>query len=178
LDGSGSYDPDGTITQYFWSWSINGQPYQTTGVSPTIQLPVGQHTITLVVYDGSLFSTPDQVVITVTQVTQGQMFVWPPLVQPGDGSAYVLVLLDLTGIPAANINLNIPLAMTPGNIPALSQSAFDRNDGSGTTTVFAMFDETSVLNAIPLNGTVQVTVTGQTLGGQAFQGTANLILSH
>jgi hypothetical protein len=62
LDGSGSTDPDGSITSYLWTVA-NGEP--ATGVRPTISLAVGQHTITLQVTDDSGFTDTDTVIITV-----------------------------------------------------------------------------------------------------------------
>jgi len=61
LDGSGSYDPDGDPLTYTWTWDGN----IAYGVSPTVELPVGTTTITLVVNDGELDSDPDTVDITV-----------------------------------------------------------------------------------------------------------------
>jgi len=49
LDGSGSSDPDGDEVTYTWTWTVNGETYQAEGVNPTIELPVGEHTIELVV---------------------------------------------------------------------------------------------------------------------------------
>ena len=62
LDGSGSYDPDGDPLTYTWTWDGN----TATGVNPTVELPLGSTTITLVVNDGEL-SDSDTVGITVEQ---------------------------------------------------------------------------------------------------------------
>jgi len=70
LDGSGSYDTDGTISQYFWTWTSSGQQKSATGVSPTIFLPQGQYSVKLMVYDGEDYSQPDYVQMTVTQSNQ------------------------------------------------------------------------------------------------------------
>ena len=55
LDGSGSTD-DGQIQPltYAWTWAAGGS---TTGVSPTITLPVGLTTVTLTVFDGQYYDT-------------------------------------------------------------------------------------------------------------------------
>lgn len=65
LDGSGSTDPDGDPLTYEWTWDGSS----TTGVCPTILLPLGTTTITLVVNDGTLDSDPDTVEITVEDTT-------------------------------------------------------------------------------------------------------------
>jgi hypothetical protein len=48
LDGSGSFDSDGTITSY--QWLENGTLIG-TGVNPTLSFVVGTHTVTLTVTD-------------------------------------------------------------------------------------------------------------------------------
>ena len=74
LDGSGSSDPEGGNLTYRWSWTVSAEEYNIQGVGseyerPTITLPVGVHTITLVVTDDAdipLTSDPDTVEITVS----------------------------------------------------------------------------------------------------------------
>jgi hypothetical protein len=81
LDGSDSSDPDGDPLTYMWTWDGN----TATGVSPTILLPVGTTTITLVVNDGFQDSEPDYVTITVADDTPpgiclsaSPQTLWPP----------------------------------------------------------------------------------------------------
>jgi WD40 repeat protein len=62
LDGSASTDPDGTIVGY--SWTENYVEIA-TGITPTVDLPVGEHTITLTVTDNDGLTASDTVVITV-----------------------------------------------------------------------------------------------------------------
>jgi hypothetical protein len=62
LDGSASTDPDGTIVSY--SWTENDVEIA-TGITPTVDLPVGEHTITLTVTDDGGLTASDTVVITV-----------------------------------------------------------------------------------------------------------------
>ncbi|MFW6154893.1 MAG: PKD domain-containing protein [Planctomycetota bacterium] len=64
LDGSGSYDPDGTIVGYVWK---EGDTQIATGVSPTVTLSVAVHTIDLTVTDDGGATATDTVVITVKQ---------------------------------------------------------------------------------------------------------------
>ncbi|MEC3905735.1 PKD domain-containing protein [Tamlana sp. 2201CG12-4] len=61
LNGASSSDPDGSIT---YSWAISGQS-AATGVSPTVSLAVGSHTITLTVTDNDGATSTDTVTITV-----------------------------------------------------------------------------------------------------------------
>jgi len=65
LDGSGSSDPDGDELTYEWTWSIGEDTYNATGINPTIELPVGEHIIQLIVNDGTIDSEPDYVEIII-----------------------------------------------------------------------------------------------------------------
>lgn len=64
LDGSGSYDPDGTIVLYRWT---RGATQLASGPSPTssVTLAVGVHTIQLMVTDNGNATATDTVVVTV-----------------------------------------------------------------------------------------------------------------
>lgn len=62
LDGSGSFDLDGDPLTYSWSGSFG----TAIGVSPTVQIPGGVHTVTLTVDDGRGGVDTDTTTITVT----------------------------------------------------------------------------------------------------------------
>ena len=66
LIGSASFDPDGTIVDYGWS---EGGTNLGSGVSPSVSLSVGVHTVTLTVTDNGGAVGTDTVVITVNQPT-------------------------------------------------------------------------------------------------------------
>ncbi|MFC1989970.1 HYR domain-containing protein [Chloroflexota bacterium] len=65
LDGSASFDPDEDPLSYNWTWPGGNA----TIVNPTVTLPLGTTTVTLVVNDGTVDSTPDTVDITVKDST-------------------------------------------------------------------------------------------------------------
>ena len=70
LDGSGSYDPDGDpIVDYVWTGPFPEGGGTVHGVSPTVTLPVGTSTISLVVNDGYAVSAADTVDIAVNRTT-------------------------------------------------------------------------------------------------------------
>jgi WD40 repeat protein len=88
-DGSDSTDPDGTIVAYSWTDQIGTEI--ATGSTPTVDLPVGNHTFTLTVTDDDGLTASDTVVITVTSAT-GCVPPDPPLV--GD---YTVAMGDIAG---------------------------------------------------------------------------------
>jgi len=46
---------------YLWSWTIDGNDYEANGVKSTIELPIGQYVISLIVNDGIVDSEPNEV---------------------------------------------------------------------------------------------------------------------
>ena len=74
LDGSGSSDPDGDPLTFSWTWAGGSD----SSVDPTVSLPLGTTTVTLVVNDGTVDSASDTVDITVEDTTA------PGLVLPAD----------------------------------------------------------------------------------------------
>jgi len=82
LDGSVSSDPDDDPLTYSWTW--DGE--FAIGVNPTVVLPLGTTTVTLVVNDGTVDSNPDTVDITVVDTTPPKINIvsaspdvlWPP----------------------------------------------------------------------------------------------------
>lgn len=64
LDGSASYDPDGTITNYRWS---EGATVLATGSIPTanVNFAVGTHTVQLRVTDNNNATATDTLIVTV-----------------------------------------------------------------------------------------------------------------
>ncbi|MBM4035180.1 MAG: HYR domain-containing protein [Planctomycetes bacterium] len=85
LYGSGSSDPDGDPLTYQWTWPGGSA----TGVRPTVTLPLGTTTVTLVVNDGQADSDPDTVDITVEDKTPPELVVPSPIVveqATGDGT--------------------------------------------------------------------------------------------
>jgi hypothetical protein len=87
LDGTGSSDPDDPAAVLTFTWTSPSLAVPATGATPTVLLPPGVHTITLVVNDGvDGDSLPDDVVITVNaDVTPPDLVLasdsdelWPP----------------------------------------------------------------------------------------------------
>jgi hypothetical protein len=66
LNGTASSDPDeGDTLSYMWTWAGGSA----AGSTPTVHLPLGVSTITLVISDGNKTSSPDTVTVTVRDTT-------------------------------------------------------------------------------------------------------------
>ena len=65
LDGTGSNDPDGDVLTYTWTGLFG----TASGANPTVSLPLGTHTIALVVHDGKGGTASDEVIVQVVDST-------------------------------------------------------------------------------------------------------------
>jgi uncharacterized delta-60 repeat protein len=88
LDGSGSTDADGSIVNY--DWNVAGEEIA-TGISPTVNLATGTHTITLTVTDNEGATDSDEVTITV---------------QDAEAELAAPAHLSAEGVSASQINLS------------------------------------------------------------------------
>lgn len=71
FDGSGSYDPDGSIVFYYWSNGLNG-------VNPTLVYDeIGTYTVELSVRDNSGYYSTDTMTVTVTDVDTSFDSIYP-----------------------------------------------------------------------------------------------------
>ena len=179
LNGSGSSDPEGAPLRFTWSWTVGSQAHQAQGMFPTIQLPAGNHSIQLVVFDGKLYSAPDYVTIYVDVLYEATLSLSPHNVSRHDTSEYIYATVKLTNVLASEVDLTAPLTLSPSSAAALDQYATQSNDnGTIITTIFATFAEEDVLSAIALDGVVPLTVWGQLISGEAFHGTDSVVLTH
>jgi len=180
LDGSGSYDEDGDELTYKWSWIIDGNDYEANGVKPAIELPVGQHVISLIVNDGVVDSEPNEVNITVIGPVKAHLFIMPKVLKsflPWRKSCFqpkIMAILRLPkGITKDQIDTSEPILLYPGQIEAdwtWIRRGFDYKCRAWNTTIFASFDKDDLMDAIPDKGQVELVVVGQLKTGQYFFG--------
>jgi hypothetical protein len=71
LNGSGSSDPDGSITSYVWT---EGGNQIATGATPAVTFSVGVHNVTLTVTDNNGAQDTDNVTITVNAGSSGSVW--------------------------------------------------------------------------------------------------------
>jgi hypothetical protein len=168
LDGSGSYDADGDELTYLWSWIVDSNEMTATGVDPNIQLPVGEHTIELIVNDRTEDSEPNEVVITVVGPIEADVHIVPRVINRRNRMKRIMAIIRLPeGILKQDI-ADEPFVLEPGQIEAI----WDRVIGRGNqATVFALFNKDEVMAALPNTGSVELTVIGKLKSGQCISGT-------
>jgi hypothetical protein len=172
LDGSESDDPDGDELSYLWTWTIGGEARQATGVNPVIELPVGEHTVELIVNDGQEDSEPDQVVITVIAPMKASLSVLPRVINRYSSIPHIMAMVRLFGISKDQVDCETPLLLYPGGIKATSQRVSEcGRGGTHATMIIARFDKSALMDAARDNGSVELTGVGRLKSGQYFCGT-------
>jgi hypothetical protein len=170
LDGSASYDDDNDVLDYYWSWTIDGNTYEANGVNPTIKLPVGIHTIELVVDDGIDLSEPDYCTITVIKAVRGRLTIAPHVLQTKSCGKWILATLFIPPVPGDKVNTNEPLRLYPAGIEAKYQRFFKYGRfGCSPTIALAFFDKQMVSDALG-PGRFEVSIVGEFLSGRFLFG--------
>jgi hypothetical protein len=175
LDGSGSYDEDNDPLTYKWTWTIDGNDYEANEVNPSIELPVGRHTIQLIVNDGTADSEPNEVNITVIGPVEVNLCVMPRVLNFKSNQPKIVVMVRLPqNITRDRVDANEPILLYPGEIEAdwkwIGQS-FDYKCNTRSTTILATFDKNELMDAVDAYGPVELWVVGQLETGQYFFGT-------
>jgi len=180
LDGAGSNDPDCNELTYFWGWTIDGNDYEANGVNPTIELPIGVHTIQLVVNDGYADSAPDDVNVTVIAPLEGRLNIVPSTINRRSNQSHILAVIEIDNIAKSGINADELLTLYPGEIKAMKQWLFTSKDrhGKPQTTIFAFFDKDTLMAAVPTNGDKELKVAGKLKSGQYFYGRDTVRIIH
>ena len=124
LDGSASYDPDGTITRYFWA----GMPDPDNVVRPSVTLGPGSYNFTLMVTDNSGEQSPPATVVITVLAPPNQ----PPVASAGLDQTLVL----LSGQNSVSTRLNGTGSTDPdGTIAAYLWSGTPTPEGVVRPTV-------------------------------------------
>ena len=144
------------------------------GANPTIELPIGEHIIELVVNDGIEDSDPNEMVVNVVGPIEGDMWVLPPVVVRRGWAKHIMVIIRLPeSIGMDQIDQEETLVLYPGNIEATRQWFIERN---GRVKVFAFFSKADLLAAVEENGTVKLQVEGKLQSGQYFYGSDSIMI--
>jgi hypothetical protein len=148
LNGSSSFDPDGTITGYNWTQISGPSTSVISGgntATPTVsQLTIGQYVYQLSVTDNNGATNTDQVTITVNQGV-GKVNL-PPLANAGNSDTITL----------------------PNNTYMLDASKSTDPDGTINSYQWQQIGGPSIVNSSSMNSQ-QVSITGLEAGNYEFQ---------
>ncbi len=193
LDGSDSTDLLGNALTYSWSWEIGGNTYQASGVSPTIELPVGTHTIQLIVNNGLLDSEPDYVDINVIAPLEVQLCITPKVVNRSGCLRNIMAMMTLPkGIKKSDV-ADEPFILYPPDSNDGIEADWQRIYGWNPwwcsdwlasrqsrgrcypwwchrVKAVAFFNKDELMAAVPDDGQVQLQVVGRLISGQYFVG--------
>ena len=171
LDGSGSFDVDGDELEYLWTWEIEGTVFDANGVSPVIELPVGEHTIELTVDDGVEVSEPNWCVIEVLEGIEVDLRVMPRVINRKSHMKRILAVVQLpAGVDGDDIDGSFWLY--PGEIEPQFSRLMTVN---GSQKLFMVFDKSMLMAAVGANGPVVLEpvvleIEGQLISGQCLYG--------
>ncbi|MBN1795098.1 MAG: hypothetical protein JW804_00335 [Sedimentisphaerales bacterium] len=172
LDGSASYDDDNDVLDYYWSWTIDTESYEANGVSPTIELPAGEHIIKLVVNDGIEDSEPDYCTITVIPGINARLFMLPKALNPHARQRMCFAMLILPeGIKASDFDRREKLMLYPCELQSRYQFAFDiKRSHHSLTYILGVFDLRQICSLLG-PGVSEVEVVGWLKDDRCFTGT-------
>jgi len=112
LNGSGSSDPDNDALTYSWTGVFG----TASGATPSVLIPAGTHTVTLVVNDGSVDSAPATMSVTVQDTIKPVITVNDRTEEATGPSTPVDVSADASAADAVGV---VTLSSdTPGTFPA------------------------------------------------------------
>jgi hypothetical protein len=135
LDGSGSTD-DGCLLPltYTWTWPSGSA----TGMTPTVSLPLGTTTITLVVNDGIVDSAPDTVTVTVQDTTPPVITCPADVTVEQESAAGTVVPLTATATDICDADPTITNDTLPIYPLGTTTVTFTATDASGNSASCSM----------------------------------------
>ncbi len=164
LDGSGSSDDNGDELSY--RWLLDGDEIA-VGVRPLVELPVGEHLIELVVWDG-WDEASDAVVVEVVGPMEASVRVVPRVINRKSRGRSVLAVMQLPeGMESSDIDQGYGVVFEPGGVEArLWRVLVDE----GERSLFAMFDRDKVIDAMGGEGDAEVNVVCRLVSGRYLYG--------
>jgi len=166
LDGSNSTDPDGDALGFTWAWAFGEHSYLSNGMKLAIELPIGVHTIQLMVNDGHVNSQPVQVKVTVVAPLECKLRLTPSTINLRSNGPHILACIRFPeGFTGTDADSDAPLLIYPGAFQAIRR--WTANDEASQVSLFAFFYR-SAFAAELQNGPAELTVAGKLRSGQMF----------
>ncbi|MHC5198558.1 MAG: hypothetical protein ACYSO1_00330, partial [Planctomycetota bacterium] len=169
LDGTGSYDPDGDMLEYFWFNDTN--ELIATGADPNVVLGVGEHVIDLIVNDGIEDSEPNSCVVTVIEAIEVEAKLTPGVLNRDSGRPHVIGRLAFAGEVMPVLDPNEPMLLMVGETLIEDQrQKLDYSKKEDVWYLMGFFDNLAVMEAIDEDGLVEVTIAAKLISGQWVYG--------
>jgi hypothetical protein len=167
LSGSGSSDPEGNPLGFTWAWAIGANSYLANGASLTLELPIGVHTIQLMVNDGRANSQPAEVKVTVVGPIACKARIAPSSVNLRSNGPHILGSIEFpAGFTRAQAESVESLSISPGGAQATRRWI---EGGADKVSLFAFFGRDD-LSGVTQNGPAELTIIGKLRSGQWFYG--------
>jgi hypothetical protein len=177
LDGSGSYDDDNDILDYYWSWIVDGNLYEANGVSPTIQLPVGEYEIELIVDDGMELSGPNYCTITIIEPLRTKMLCIPRFLNTQSRRGNVMTFVYMPdGVEPNDIDSDEPLLLVCDSNAVEQKRQFVRQwnmHGRSRTWILAWFDKGDCIDILS-PGYNRIKVEGRLNSGRCYYANSSI----
>jgi len=151
-----------------------------TGAIVTIELPIGQHVIKLIVNDGIDDSQPDYVDVNVVAPLEADLRMLPRVINRYSRMRRIMAFVRLhEGVTKDEIDSNELLMLYPDGseegIEAERQFVIQcHRCRTQQTYIFAFFDKAELMDAVPYNGRVELQIVGSLTTGQYFYGSDNI----
>jgi hypothetical protein len=165
LDGSGSSDPDGDGLTYAWTGAFG----TTSGVNPSVNLPLGPNDVSLVVNDGTVDSPSVTVRITVRDTTPPTVSVSQSPLASGNGWNNTNVEVTFQGSDVNGVsdpvtcNLSPQLIASEGANQPVNASCTDAANNSTPGSTQVSIDKTLPVASVSCPATVQIGANAQAL---------------
>ncbi len=169
LDGTGSSDADGDALEY--SWYNDANELIATEAEPNVVLPVGEHTITLIVNDGIEDSKPNSCIVTVIEAIEIPAKMLPQTINIDNNRGQISGRLVFEGQQEPEFVPNQPMLLVIGQseIEAKSQTLiYSVQDAAWYLTGF--FDTADVTGILPVDDKAQITLVSRLNGGRWIYG--------
>ena len=129
-------------------------------------------TIQLIVNNGFVDSSADDVNVTVIGPLETVLTIMPKKISIQSNQPYIQILMPLpAGILAQDVNSMEPILLYPGEINAAQLAINAKNKAA---EINAVFDKDSVLSALQKDAVSEIKIVGKLNSGQYFYG-ANTI---
>ena len=169
LTGDASSDPDGDALTLTWSGPFSG----VSGLTPTVLVPLGTHTITVTVDDSKGETASDTTTVAVLDTTPPILTLPPPITAEATGPGGAAVSYNTSALDLVDGGVPVSCTQPAGTLFAVGTTLVtcSASDGRGLSTSgsFAVTVQDTTPPVLTLPASLTVAATGTHWGGGEFQ---------